>query len=656
MTAPVTAVAAAYRIALVGVPNCGKTALFNRLTGSRQKVANYPGVTVERKEGVFPSANRQRQYQLIDLPGTYSLVPATLDEAITRDFITGKLRGEASPDLIICVVDATNLRLSLRLVLELNRVGRPLIVALNMSDLAHDRGYRLNRTRLESELGVPVIETVAVHPAGGRELVTAIDVLCASIDAERAVKQRELDEDLTAALQVRLPAVLDPPVVVPAQTSAEIEATQREARRILRAADYVEPLRARALTRLDAVVMNPVAGPLLLAVLLFAVFQAVFSWAAAPMAWINAGIAMLGNAVTHAMPPGALQSLLVDGVIKGAGSVLVFLPQILILFLFILLLEDSGYLPRAAFLLDRLMGSIGLSGRSFIPLLSSYACAIPGIMATRTIPNVRDRIATILLAPLMTCSARLPVYALIIGAFIPERSIGGFSLRGLVLFGLYIAGVLGAVLVAFVMNSVTLRAGYHPLLLELPEYHWPNLRNLALGLYERTMIFVTRVGTIILSLMIVLWFLASFPAPPAGATGPAIQYSFAGMMGRALHTVFAPLGFNWQICVALVPGLAAREVAVGALATVYALSADTSNVDQALRPMLASSWSLATALSLLAWYVFAPQCLSTLATVRRETNSWRYPLIMAGYLFAMAWVASFATFRIATAIAAGPGA
>jgi ferrous iron transport protein B len=637
-----------YRVALVGVPNCGKTALFNRLTGSRQKVANYPGVTVERKEGAFAGPDDSRHYRLIDLPGTYSLVPATLDEAITRDAITGRLRGEPAPDLIVCVVDATNLRLSLRLVLELERVGRPVIVALNMSDLARKRGYRLNRLRLESELGVPVVETIAVQPGGARELVAAIDERCAALG-----KAAPQNASPAAAAPAEIAPVVIAPVVVPAQSSAEIEGTQREARRILHAAGYLEPLRARALARLDAVVMNPIAGPLLLAVLLFAVFQAVFSWATLPMEWIGTGMAWLGSAVAHAMSPGLLQSLLVDGVIKGAGSVLVFLPQILILFFFILLLEDSGYLPRAAFLLDRLMGSIGLSGRSFIPLLSSYACAIPGIMATRTIPNLRDRIATILLAPLMTCSARLPVYALIIGAFIPERSIGWFSFRGLVLFGLYVIGVLGAVLVAFVMKRVTLRAGYHPLMLELPEYHWPNLRNLALGLYERTMIFITRVGTIILALMILLWCLSSFPGPPAGATGPAIEYSVAGMLGRALHTVFAPLGFNWQICVALVPGLAAREVAVGALGTVYALSGSAEHVDAALRPMLASSWSLATALSLLAWYVFAPQCLSTLATVRRETNSWRYPLIMAGYLFAMAYVASFATYQITNAFAAG---
>jgi ferrous iron transport protein B len=636
-----------FRLALVGVPNCGKTALFNRLTGSRQKVANYSGVTIERKEGSFASADRTRQYQLIDLPGTYSLLPVTLDEAITRDAITGKLRGEVPPDLILCIVAATNLRLSLRLVLELKRIGRPMIVALNMSDLARQRGYKLDRAQLERELGVRVVETVAVHSDGARELVAAIDVLCATLDAQRTAEARVSAEDHGIAPQALAPEV---PLV---HTSAEIEVRQREARRILLASGYIEPLRTRALARLDAVVMHPVAGPALLAVLLFAIFQAVFSWAAAPMAWINSGVSALGAAVTHAMPPGALQSLLVDGVIKGAGSVVVFLPQILILFFFILLLEDSGYLPRAAFLLDRLMGSVGLSGRSFIPLLSSYACAIPGIMATRTIPNVRDRIATILLAPIMTCSARLPVYALIISAFITERSIGWFSLRGLVLFGLYVLGVLGALLVAFVMKHVTLRSGYQPLMLELPEYHWPNLRNLALGLYERTMIFMTRVGTIILSLMIVLWFLASFPAPPAGATGPAIQYSFAGMLGRGLQTIFSPLGFNWQICVALVPGLAAREVAVGALGTVYALSGSTDHVDQALRPMLASSWSLATALSLLAWYVFAPQCLSTLVTARRETNSLRYPLIMAGYLFAMAWVASFATYRIAAAFAGG---
>jgi ferrous iron transport protein B len=619
---------ATHRLALVGAPNCGKTALFNRLTGSRQKVANYPGVTVERKEGAFVSPHRRALYRVTDLPGTYSLVPTTLDEAITRDVVTGRLRGEAPPELIICVLDSTNLRLSLRLTLELARLGMPMIVALNMSDLARKRGFKLDRVALERELGVPVVETVAVRPGGEAELLAALD----------ATEFRASRESFT----------------VPAISDVQLTATQREVRRILTVAGYVEPLRDRALARLDAIVMNPIAGPILLALLLFLMFQAVFSWAQAPVAWITAGMDQLGQAVQSALPAGPLRSLLVGGVIAGAGSVLQFLPQILILFFFILLLEDSGYLPRAAFLLDRLMGGVGLSGRSFIPLLSSFSCAIPGIMATRTIPNLRDRLATILLAPMMTCSARLPVYALIIGAFIPRRSLGPFNLQGLVLFALYVAGVAGALLVALVMRRYTLRSSYHPLLMELPEYHWPNLRNLLTGLWERTQIFLTRVGTIILALMVVLWFLASYPAPPAGATGPAIRYSIAGMMGHGLGTIFTPLGFNWQISLALVPGLAAREVVVGALGTVYSLSdAGGADVETALRPMIAHGWSLATALSLLAWYVFAPQCLSTLVTVRRETNSWRYPLIMTGYLFGIAYAFAFVTYHIALALGAG---
>jgi len=620
------------RIALVGAPNCGKTALFNRLTGSRQKVANYPGVTIERKEGAFVGAQPHFLYRVIDLPGTYSLVPTALDEAITRDVVTGKLRGETPPELIVCVLDATNLRLSLRLALELTKLSIPMIVALNMSDLAHRRGFKLNAAALSRELGVPVVETVAVRAGGESVLVAALDAMATGAARES--------------------------FSLAATTNEELTATQREARRILSVVGYIEPLRDRALARLDSVVMNPILGPLLLAALLFLVFQAVFSWAQAPVAWINAAFAALSEFVQSAMSEGPLRSLIVGGIIAGAGSVLVFLPQILILFFFILLLEDSGYLPRAAFLLDRLMGGVGLSGRSFIPLLSSFSCAIPGIMATRTIPNLRDRLATILLAPMMTCSARLPVYALIIGAFIPSRSVGIFNLQGLVLFCLYAAGVAGALLVALIMKRATLRSSYQPLLMELPEYHWPNVRNLLTGLWERTQIFLSRVGTIILALMVLLWFLASFLAPPAGANGPAIRYSFAGMLGAGLQHVFAPLGFNWQISVALVPGLAAREVAVGALGTVYSLSSGTgggqgSDVETALRPMIASSWSLATALSLLAWYVFAPQCLSTLVTVRRETNSWRYPLIMAGYLFLLAYIASFATYHIALALGGG---
>jgi ferrous iron transport protein B len=614
-------------LSLVGVPNCGKTALFNRLTGSRQKVANYPGVTVERKEGRFLGPTSGRSYRLLDLPGAYSLQPTTLDEAITRDIVLGRHASEQPPDLIVCVVDATNLRLNLRLVLELKRLGRPMVVALNMSDLARARGFRLDGAALARAIGLPVVETVAIRPGGERELVALLD---------RTPQPRSLGRiDFTGG------------------SASEIQATQSQVRRILEDIDYRVPARLRLLQRLDAVVLHPISGPLLLAVVLFLMFQAVFSWAKWPMDAVQHGMASVGTWLGTHMNDGPLRHLLVDGVIAGAGSVLVFLPQILILFAFILALEDSGYLPRAAYLLDRLMGKVGLSGRAFIPLLSSFACAIPGIMATRTIPAARDRLTTIMIAPLMTCSARLPVYTLLIGAFIPRRMIGPFNLQGVTLFVLYLVGVAGAMIVAFAIKRIFMRGDYHPLMLELPEYKWPTVRNLALGLWERARIFLARVGTVLLTLMVVLWFLASFPAPPAGATDPAISYSFAGRLGHALLLVFAPIGFNWQICVALVPGLAAREVAVGALGTVYAMSAASQDVAGALQPILARGWTVATGLSLLAWYIFAPQCLSTLAVVRRETNSWRYPALMAAYQFALAYLTSLVTYRVA--LAAGLG-
>lgn len=629
MSAAAAVAAPQLSLSLIGVPNSGKTALFNRLTGSRQKVANYPGVTVERKEGRLVGPRTGRIYRVVDLPGAYSLEPATLDEAIARDVVLGRHAVEPAPDLLVCVVDATNLRLNLRLVLELKRLDVPMIVALNMSDVAEQRGYCFDRAALERALGVPVVPTVAVRAGGERALVDAIDTYgFADVARERAR------------------------VEPPHATAADIEATQREVRRLLAEIGYRVPARAALLARLDAVVLNPVAGPLLLAAVLFFMFQAVFSWAKAPQAWINSGIAALSGTLGSLLPAGPLRGLLLDGVIAGTGSVLVFLPQILILFLFILALEDSGYLPRAAFMLDRLMSRAGLSGRAFIPLLSSFACAIPGIMATRTIPSSRDRIATIMIAPLMTCSARLPVYALLIGAFIPQRELGPVNLRGLVLFALYIAGVVSALAVAFVLKRTMMRGEYRPLLLELPEYRWPHLSSLALGLWERTRIFLTRVGTIILTLMVVLWFLASFPAPPPGATGPAIQYSVAGLLGRGLEYLFAPIGFNWQISIALVPGLAAREVAVSALGTVYAMSG-SNDVAGALGPIISHTWSLATGLSLLAWYIFAPQCLSTLVVVKRETNSWTYPLAMAAYLFVLAYLGALATYRVALALGGG---
>ena len=624
-TTPMTGAVPPLRsVALVGNPNCGKTALFNLLTGARQKVANYAGVTVERKIGQVRLPDG-RSVSVIDLPGTYSLQPATPDEQVTLEVIEGRRTGEGMPDVLVAVVDATNLRMNLRLVLELKRLGRPMLVALNMVDLARKRGLLIDSARLAAELGCPVVETVAVRSNGQAALLDQLAQwrLPAATPTARSAPQGADG----------LPA---PPT--PA-------ALQGEVRRILAIVSPLAPTHDRLQLKLDAWVLHPVWGLLILATLLFVTFQAVFSWANLPMDLIRAAMAALGEWVTGQLAAGPLRSLLVDGAIAGAGSVLVFLPQILILFLFILALEDSGYLPRAAFLLDNVMGRVGLSGRAFIPLLSSFACAVPGIMATRTIANWRDRITTIMIAPLMTCSARLPVYALLIGAFVPDRAVGPFNLRGLVLFALYGAGVGSAMGVAWLFKRLWSKSHYQPLMLELPPYRWPDVRTLALGLWERAVVFLRRVGTIIFALMVVLWFLSSTPAPPAGATGPAIQYSFAGQLGRGLEHLFAPIGFNWQISIALVPGLAAREVVVGALGTVYALSATSDAVAEHLMPVIAHSWSLATALSLLAWFVFAPQCVATLATVRRETHSWRYPAAMAAYQFALAYAAAFITYR-----------
>jgi len=603
--------------ALVGNPNAGKTALFNRLTGSSQKVANYAGVTVERKEGRLdlPSGKRIR---VLDLPGTYSLHPRSPDERITCEVLRGQARGEKRPDLVVCVVDASNLRRSLRLVLGVLRTGLPCVVALNMMDMARARGLHIDADALSVELGVPVVGTVAI------------------------------DGDGAAALQ----ALLENPEVWRHAGASPLATAGKPDHEVV--SEILQRLGLEGVTRhatsdaIDRVVLHPVAGPARLAVLLFLVCQAVCSWAEPPMDAIKAATAWVGAWTSGLLPDGLLRSFIVDGLIAGVGGVVVFLPQILILFFFILVLEESGYLPRAAFLLDRLMGGVGLSGRSFIPLLSSFACAIPGIMATRTIANPRDRMATIMIAPLMTCSARLPVYALLIGAFVPHRQVGpALELQGLVLFGLYLAGILGSMAVAWLLKWLTGRGQVPPLMMELPTYHLPRVRNIALGLLQRTKIFLRRVGGIILVLTVLLWFLASFPAPPAGATGPAIQYSLAGKIGQLLAMVLSPIGFNWQISIALVPGMAAREVVVGALGTVYALSATGSDTAQALAPLIAHSWSTATAFALLAWFVFAPQCLSTLAAVKRETGHWRWPVIMASYLFVLAYIASFITYRLA---------
>ena len=618
---------AVLRLALVGNPNSGKSSIFNSLTGSRQKVGNYPGVTIERRAGSF-SAPDGRSVEVIDLPGMYSLTPHSPDEVITHDVLAGESTLETEPDAIVCVVDATSLRLHIRFVLELKRLGKPLLVALNMMDLATRDAIEIDHHRLAQDLGVPVVPTVAVRRSGIADLIHSF-----SADAW---------SDLWRDYPAPQATTGDDP------TMREL---QKEARRIAAAATVREGYEHALTRRLDAVVLHSVAGPLILLSLLFMMFQAVFAWAEAPMAWVDAGVITLQQLAIQTLPQGLFQSLIVDGVLAGVGSVVIFLPQILILFTFILILEASGYLARAAFLMDRIMTMAGLNGRAFIPLLSSFACAIPGIMAARTIESPRDRLTTIMIAPLMTCSARLPVYTLIIAAFIPNTMVfAGIGLQGLVMFGLYLVGIASALLVAAVLKRTLTKGAPPRLLLELPKYQVPRVRDLVIGLFERGRLFVRRAGTIILSSMIVLWGLASFPSPPADATKPDIFYSAAGSVGRALEVVFAPIGFNWEISIALVPGMAAREVAVGALGTVYSLSGSEDAIASSLAGVLQTAWSLPTALAFLTWYIFAPQCLSTLAVARRETNSWGWTFFMFGYLFALAYVTAGATYWVTKAL------
>ena len=616
-------------VALAGNPNCGKTSLFNALTGSRQKVGNYPGVTVERKEGVATTQDGAK-IRLLDLPGTYSLDARTPDEAITRDVLMGKVDGERVPDVIVAVADATNLERCLGLVMELKQLGRPVVLALNMIDLSRALGLDLDLSIMARELGVSVVATSAIKKEGLDELLREVR------------KAAENTESRSSG-----------PLVWRPSTADETRARFRQIDQVLAKVTKRSKGRGVWTDRIDRVVLHPVWGTLILIAILTVVFQGVFNWASYPQDIISSAMTWLGLRATEVLGVGPLQSLVVDGAIGGVGSVIVFLPQILLLFFFLLMLEDSGYMARAAFLMDQLMGRVGLHGRSFIPLLSSFACAIPGIMATRTIESKRDRLITILVSPLMACSARIPVYSLIIAAFIPNRSIiGPLRLQGLVLLGLYVGGVVAALFVAWILKKSILKGPQSFLLMELPSYKWPYWKGVALGLMERVRLFVRRAGTVILALSIVLWFLSSYPRPPQGSVDPAIFHSYAGKIGRTLEPVFRPIGFNWRIVVALIPGFAAREVMVAALGTVYAVEG-ANEESPGLIAALSRDWSLATALSLLVWYVLACQCLSTLAVVRRETNSWRWPLFMLLYLTVLAYLGSWLTYQGAVALGWG---
>ena len=616
-------------VALVGNPNAGKSALFNALTGARQKVGNYPGVTVERHAGRIALPDG-RPIELVDLPGTYSLTPSSPDEQVTRDVILGTQAGERLPAALVVVLDASNLDNHLRFALELRDLGLPMVVALNMFDLATRDGLTIDVPALQQSLGVPVVPTVAVRKRGLDELLS---VLGATVGAGT----------VGGALRLR------PGHGTPTQDLPE---RQRHARRIARSVTLETGAARRWTESIDRVALHPVAGPLILAALLFVMFQAVFSLAQIPAGLIDSGLGAVQDWVRAVLPDTVLRSLLTDGILAGVGAVIVFLPQIVILFAFILVLEASGYMTRAAFLMDRLMARVGLSGRAFIPLLSSFACAIPGIMATRTIDDPKDRLTTILIAPLMTCSARLPVYAVIIAAFIPARQVlPGVGLQGLVLFVLYLSGILGALIAALALRRTVTKGAAPGFMMEMPKYQWPRPRDLALGLWQRAYIFLRRAGTIIAFTTIVLWALLSFPRVPNGSAQSQVDHSIAGRIADGLAVVVKPIGFNRDIALALIPAMAAREVAVSALATVNAIdNPDESRRDQSLAQSLRSKWPLPTALAFLAWFVFAPQCISTIAVTRRETNGWKWPAFMVGYLFAMAYVAAGATYWTATAL------
>ena len=606
--------AATIRLALVGAPNSGKSTLFNGLTGGLARTANFSGTTVETRIGRLETAGGV-SVDVIDLPGIYGLEARSTDERVALDAIQGKHEGAPAPDAMILVADAAHLRTHLHTVLQLKGLGRPVILALNMMDLAERDGLKLDIAKLEERLGVPVVPTRATRKSGRADLIRKIEEVFARGDVTLAQSAVAAEESL--------------------------QSLQKRARQIADEVIVHEPAMNRLTRQADRVLLNPIAGPLVLMAVLFLVFQSVYAWATPLIDGIEALFGWLQGVVEPQLGDGYLRSFIVDGVINGVGSVVVFLPQIVILFAFILFLEASGYMARAAFLMDELMLRVGLNGRAFIPLLSSFACAIPGIMAARTIEEERDRLTTIMVAPLMTCSARLPVYTLLIGVFIPQQMVGPFGLQGLVLFALYMIGIVSAVAVAFVLRRTATKGPTQALIMELPTYKLPAGRDFFLGLFEKAWAFLKRAGTIIFGTTVLLWFLATFPNGGAGLDG-----SFAGMMGQLLQPIFAPIGFNLEMVVALIPGMAAREAAISSLGLIYSLGSDVDETSQVLQVTLANAWSLPMSLSFIAWYVYAPQCFATLATVRRETNSWKWTAFMFGYLIALAYIAAMATYWI----------
>jgi ferrous iron transport protein B len=635
------------RVAIVGSPNSGKSSLFNRLTGLRQKVANYPGVTVEKKVGSceLPSG---RRLEVVDLPGTYSLAPRSPDEAIVRDVLEGRCEPGEIADRVVAVVDATNLERQLYLALQILATGRPAILVLNLIDAAETQGIRIDVKAMERLLGVPVLAVSAKTGRGIDGLRTALDSGANGNGHHAATLANgngygNGDHANGNGHRLTMAQALDP--------ARGYQTVEEIVRQVVRRVPGRSPVR----TRLDRVLTHRVLGPILFVLFMGAVFQSIYAWAQPAMDALSAAFGWLGGAAHSALPAGPVRSLLVDGVIAGAGTVAAFLPQLAILFFFIALMEDTGYMARAAFIMDRVMGAVGLPGRAFLPLLSSFACAIPGIMATRTIENRNDRLATIMIAPLMTCSARLPVYALLIGAFIPDRYVLGIvNLRGLTLLSLYLFGIVVALGTAWVLKRTVLR-GPRPLyVMELPPYRMPSWRSVLITIKNRCLLFMQRAGTVIVAVSLVLWFLASYPvSPPGTPPGKALEHSFAGQLGRAIEPAIRPLGFDWKMGVGLISSVAAREVMISTMATVYSLDG-TRDPSASLRETLPKVkdertglpvYTPLVAISLMVFFALACQCMSTVAVARRETNSWKWPIFMLVFMNAIAWMASFLVFQ-----------
>ncbi|MCB9063024.1 MAG: ferrous iron transporter B [Halobacteriovoraceae bacterium] len=618
-------------VALAGGPNCGKTALFNALTGQKQRVGNFPGITVEKKIGQVETNGES--FSLIDLPGTYSLAARSLDEQVTADILVGRDKNVRQPDLIIAVADATNLEKSLYFVLELIKIGRPVILALNLYDLAQKRGLELDLDILKKELGITVVPTVAVDKIGTKKLV------------DEVLKHAEITDPKSP---------INTKIISDVSNMSFIAENYRYLNSLLAKATIKKIVPDTLTQKVDRFVLNPICGPIIMLSTLALIFQAVFEWAGPLQDFVESQFELLSEYVSNIIPVGLLTSFIIDGIIAGVGGFVVFVPQIAILFAFILTLEEIGYMGRIAYLLDGTMRKLGLPGKAVVPLLSSHACAVPGIMAARTLTNEKDRLATMLVAPLTQCSARLPVYTMLIAAIVPDNNVlGPFKLPGLIMFGLYFTGMMFSFLVAFILKSKVIKGVPSQLLMELPDYRLPRLANISKGIWQKCSIFIRKAGTVILVLSIVIWGLVTFPNYNEKDATKMVETSYAASIGRFFEPITRPLGFDWKLNTALIPAFGAREVVVSAMATTFSVaeSEDSEAFEMSLAQKMAQNYSLATLVALIVWFIFAPQCVSTIAILKRETGGWKWTSLMLSYTTVMAYVFSFIAYQVISALA-----